>query len=375
MEINNVLNFYILANKLKTTIIDDKNNYSMADNIFGSMILAMSFDSEYKETKNIAKILRMLFLNGFQKLNFNYSLNENLKKGYKYTNELNELLKYQSKDAFLTLKYYNLDLALTKLIHENGGDYDKLESEALKLINPYYHDDKKSKEIFRFYFQCSLLKNKIRSGWDARHWNVLTERTERISEHIVSSIALALAVDSEFEHDINIDKVIKTLVIHEIGETIIGDITPFDGITPEKKEKIEHLAMRKVLGNLANKNSYFKMLLEFDDGITKEGTFAHYVDKMEADLQCKVYQDLGMHHSLDDQTNNCIFHNQRTPKILKYGVKTAFDIWYEYDKNIYTTNEYLTEFSDILLFIKNHHLIEIKKETNNSLILQKNNSI
>ena len=41
-EIKNTLTFYTQANKLKTTIIDEVNNYSVADNIFGSMMLAIA---------------------------------------------------------------------------------------------------------------------------------------------------------------------------------------------------------------------------------------------------------------------------------------------------------------------------------------------
>jgi len=33
------------------------------------------------------------------------------------------------------------------------------------------------------------------------------------------------------------------LIIHEIGEVLIGDITPFDNITPEQKQRVEHQAM------------------------------------------------------------------------------------------------------------------------------------
>ena len=61
-EIRKTLTFYVLANKLKTTIIDEINNYSVADNIFGSMILAIAMDSEFKETANLGKLFIGLFI-------------------------------------------------------------------------------------------------------------------------------------------------------------------------------------------------------------------------------------------------------------------------------------------------------------------------
>ena len=49
-EIRKVLDFYVRSNELKNKIIDEPNNYSVADHLFGSMILATSIDSEFKET-------------------------------------------------------------------------------------------------------------------------------------------------------------------------------------------------------------------------------------------------------------------------------------------------------------------------------------
>ena len=46
------------------------------------------------------------------------------------------------------------------------------------------------------------------------------------------------------------------LVLHELGEVIIGDITPFDNITPEEKMKKEHEAMREVIGDLVNQEEF-----------------------------------------------------------------------------------------------------------------------
>ena len=38
-EIRKSLNFYVCSNELKNKIIDEPNNYSVADHLFGSMIL------------------------------------------------------------------------------------------------------------------------------------------------------------------------------------------------------------------------------------------------------------------------------------------------------------------------------------------------
>ena len=113
------------------------------------------------------------------------------------------------------------------------------------ILKKAYQKTKKSQEkslddAMRFYLLATQLKYKIRSGWDETHWNVSKERLESIAEHVYGTCILALSIDSEFETNLYINKVVKMLVIHELGEVVIGDITPFDNITPEEKMKKEH---------------------------------------------------------------------------------------------------------------------------------------
>lgn len=108
------------------------------------------------------------------------------------------------------------------------------------ILKKAYQKTKKSQEkrlddAMRFYLLATQLKYKIRSGWDETHWNVSKERLESIAEHVYGTCILALSIDSEFETNLDINKVVKMLVIHELGEVVIGDITPFDNITPEEK--------------------------------------------------------------------------------------------------------------------------------------------
>lgn len=207
------------------------------------------------------------------------------------------------------------------------------------ILKKAYQKTKKSQEerlddAMRFYLLATQLKYKIRSGWDETHWNVSKERLESMAEHVYGTCILALSIDSEFETNLDINKVVKMLVIHELGEVVIGDITPFDNITPEEKMEKEHEAIKEVLGDLIKKDEFYSLLLEFDDKKTKEAVFAHHCDKLEADIQAKVYQDMGCQHSLDEQKNNVVFKSQRVQQMVKDGAKSAFDIWYEWDKSL-----------------------------------------
>ena len=100
----------------------------------------------------------------------------------------------------------------------------------------------KIKNAMEFYLLATKLKYKIRTGWDKNHWNINSDRLESVI-------------------NIDINKVLKMLTLHEIGEVLIGDITPFDNVTEEEKERIEHKAMLDVLGDLDKKDEYYNLLL------------------------------------------------------------------------------------------------------------------
>ena len=217
--------------------------------------------------------------------------------------------------------------------------------------------EEKLKNSMRFYMLATQLKYKIRSGWDKSHWNVSKDRLESIAEHVYGTCILALSIDSEFKTNLDINKVIKMLVLHELGEVIIGDITPFDNITPEEKMKKEHEAMREVIGDLVNQEEFLSLLFEFDEKKTKEAIFAHHCDKLEADIQAKVYQDRGCQHPLDEQEDNVVFKSTKVQQMVKDGAQTAFDIWYEWDKPLYNDDEDFARLLDYVRTINTQELL------------------
>ena len=191
----------------------------------------------------------------------------------------------------------------------------------------------------RFYLLATQLKYKLRSGWGDRYWNVSAERRESIAEHIYGTCILAITIDSEFETNVGLEKVVMMLVLHELGEVMIGDITPFDNIPRAEKIEREHAAVQKVLGNLQKAEEYYDLLVEFDERKTKEAVFAHLCDKLEADLQAKVYQDMGYQNPLAEQEDNIVLESPRIQAMIENGATTAFELFYEWDKALYENDE------------------------------------
>ena len=207
----------------------------------------------------------------------------------------------------------------------------------------------KEQNVINYYVLCNKLKNIIRTGW--KDWNVQRERVESIAEHIYGVQMLAIAMKSEYEYDIDIMKVIYMLAIHELGEIVIGDLTQFQ-ISKEEKEKIEHDAVHNVLESLINKKEIEELFLEFDKHETRESIFAYQCDKLECDIQCKLY-DLEGCVDLSKQENNKTINNEVVKELLNNGNSWS-TMWlkfgqqkYSYDNNFKTVSDYVIN-NDIL---------------------------
>lgn len=134
------------------------------------------------------------------------------------------------------------------------------------------------------------LRNTKRKGWYDK--NIQRERVESVADHIYGCQMLAYAMKSEFDYDVDINKVILMLAIHEIGETIIGDITPED-MPSSKKTDYEHEAVRQLLELIPNGKYLEELYNEFEERKTKEAQFAYQIDKTECDLQARLYEQDG----------------------------------------------------------------------------------
>lgn len=137
------------------------------------------------------------------------------------------------------------------------------------------------------------------------------------------------------------------LAIHELGETVIGDLTQFQ-ISKEEKEKIEHEAVHKILEPLVIGDEIENLFLEFDARKTKEALFAYQCDKLECDIQCKLYDEEGC-VDLTKQEGNKTADDKQVKSLLEAG-KSWSDMWiefgrlrYPYDQNFLEVSNYITD--------------------------------
>ena len=141
------------------------------------------------------------------------------------------------------------------------------------------------------FFQKVLeLKNIPRQGWKNK---LDMNNVESVADHSYSTAMMSMVL-SDLE-GLDTEKIIKMALLHDLAESVIGDVTP-DEIKGERKISIENKAMIQILENLPSNvaEQYIILWDDFQKNSSKEANLLHEIDKLEMAFQAKFYLDEGI---------------------------------------------------------------------------------
>ena len=204
------------------------------------------------------------------------------------------------------------------------------------------------KNVMSFYKLCNKLKDTIRKG--VLVWNAKRERLESVAEHVYGVQMLAIAIYYQFGYKLDLNKVIYMLAIHELEEIIIGDLAFYETNVDEKNIKGKE-ATNLILKDLLGKDEISKILDEYNERKTDEAIFAYHCDKLECDIQVKLYDQEGC-FDLNNQDNNPAMNLLSVKKVLD-SEKNLSNAWIEFDRSKYEDDPV---FIEIINWLKDNNI-------------------
>jgi len=164
-------------------------------------------------------------------------------------------------------------------------------------------------EILNFLIEVGKLKKIKRKGWVLRK----VKNPETIASHTFRMAMMAWLLGKK--KMLNINKLLKIALIHDLCEVYAGDTTPYDPLLKNKKkigeiikkwprfskkekEKIfqkkykkESLALEKIILKLppSLKGEIKHLWQDYEKGLSREGRFLKQVDRVENLLQALEY--------------------------------------------------------------------------------------
>lgn len=139
-------------------------------------------------------------------------------------------------------------------------------------------------KLLDFYGYVDQLKRTRRAGWVKAG----ISDSENVSDHSFSTSILSMILADKLGADK--EKLIKMALIHDLGESIIGDVLWYskdkgiDRVKLAKKEKDEGKAMRKILKTLNNRE-YLDLWTEMEEKRTKEAKLHKEIDRLDLAFQ------------------------------------------------------------------------------------------
>ena len=151
-------------------------------------------------------------------------------------------------------------------------------------------DGKNSLPIIEAYFEFNHLKQLYRQGW-LQH-GIEPKYCESVAEHSFCVALLGLFL-AEGYPELNVNKVVRMALIHDLGEIYAGDFTPKDRIDKNHKFQLEKQSVLQVFNKLPNGSKWINLWEEYEQGKSAEAKFVRQLDRLEMLLQASVYEQQG----------------------------------------------------------------------------------
>lgn len=113
------------------------------------------------------------------------------------------------------------------------------------------------------------------------------DRYENSAEHSWQIALLAMVLKRYADEEINVEKVVKMLLVHDIGEIDADDVFFFDDAGRSDAKEKESAAMKRIFGILPDETAkeFFELWNEFENGDTVEAKYARAIDRVMPVLQ------------------------------------------------------------------------------------------
>lgn len=158
-----------------------------------------------------------------------------------------------------------------------------------KADNPIaFLREKEIHPLIRAYFDLCQLKQLYRQGWLRR--GIAEQRCETVAEHNFATALLAMWLAEAYFKELDMEKIIRIALVHDLGEIYAGDIIPSDLVDPAEKRRLEAESVRRVVENLPEGSESLSLWEEYEQGQTPEARLVRQADRLEMGLQAAVYQ-------------------------------------------------------------------------------------
>jgi putative hydrolases of HD superfamily len=142
--------------------------------------------------------------------------------------------------------------------------------------------EKEAITILQFLALSERLKRELRHSW------LSDGRRESVAEHTWQMALIALLGYRNLEQPVEIGRVLKMIIVHDLVEAIAGDVPYFEeGLRKKLKAEREQAAIEEIRTQVAGETGQelFDLWHEFEARATAEARYACALDHLEVQIQ------------------------------------------------------------------------------------------
>ncbi|RSL81390.1 hypothetical protein CEP52_017208 [Fusarium oligoseptatum] len=251
-----------------------------------------SSSPESKVVKEIEKISLLLLVLHFDEAN---SLTKDIQGLVKLVKDVVTLRHWINEIVdILSQPWYRNEPAPVDILGRDNQVWSvDVALEALPNLRRILDYKRDSVSFAAFAFIVSQNLSRKRKGW-IRHG---IEEPESVAEHSWMMAALCLTLPEVPEvHGVDIQCCMAMAVLHDMAETLVGDITPADNVAKSEKYRREQLAM-KFSTNHVSDSRVKEWWMEFEAGETSRSKVVQDMDKIEMMIQALGYEKKKNHET------------------------------------------------------------------------------
>lgn len=199
------------------------------------------------------------------------------------------------------------------------------------------------KDEVKLFMIFDILGDIVRSG--PIEWCVDRKRLEDVKDHEFDLIIIFKILRRYLPTNIDDNKVIDYMIVHDLPEAITGDITKFEGVPEEEKTRVNNLAIKYLTDKFNGILNFQTLFNNYENRVDIEAKVVKMIDKVHSSTTFIKYQS---EKNIDTENPNIIPELRNIPfvdKGIKEG-KDVADIFYEYHvKSVNITDEEVKKYN------------------------------
>ena len=143
----------------------------------------------------------------------------------------------------------------------------------------------------KFYPVLRVLRLAEKLKYELRHSYTSTGRQESVAEHTWRMALMAVLIEPFLEKEIDIGKVLKMIIIHDLVEAEAGDIPVLDLMRNPELRQVKHDNEQKAITRIRKEldgstgDDIYNLWQEFEKKETYEAKLVNALDKLEVQIQ------------------------------------------------------------------------------------------